>query len=84
MQTLDMDIRVDRSGEKSPKSILTMFYGWENASGSAYIKGKNFEKNTPAKEGWHFRGIYFLLFWPKNPKNCCIIVTLVIRKVRFL
>ena len=28
-----VDIRVDRSGENFPKSIPTMFYGWENASG---------------------------------------------------
>ena len=30
--------RVDLSEENFPKSIQTMFYGWENASGSAIIK----------------------------------------------
>ena len=32
---------------------VAMFYGWENASGSALIKGKKFEKIFPAKVGWH-------------------------------
>ena len=41
---LAMDIRVDQSGENFPKSILTLFYGWENASGSVLIKGKNSKK----------------------------------------
>jgi len=27
--------------------------GWENASGSRLINGKNFEKNAPAKVEWH-------------------------------
>ena len=30
---------------------MAMFYGWENVSGSAFIKGKNL-KNYPAKVGW--------------------------------
>ena len=33
--------KVDRLGENFPKSIQTMFFGWENATGSALIKGKN-------------------------------------------
>ena len=36
-----MHIRVDRSGENFTKSILTMLFGWENALGSTFIKGKN-------------------------------------------
>ena len=48
-----MHIRVDRSGENFPKSIPTMLFGWENASGSAFIKGKNFKKIDPAIVGWH-------------------------------
>ena len=45
--------RLDQSGENFPKSILTMIYGWENASGSAFIKGKN-SKNCPAIVGWRW------------------------------
>ena len=33
MTTLDMDIRVDWSKENFPKSILTMVFGCQNASG---------------------------------------------------
>ena len=45
---------MDRSEERFPKSILTMFYGWENASGSAFIKHKRqkFKKNYQ-EIGWH-------------------------------
>ena len=32
-----------------PKSILTMFYRWKNASGSAFIKGKKVQKADPPK-----------------------------------
>ena len=32
---------------------MAMFYGWENASGSAFIKGKNSKKNYQAIVGWH-------------------------------
>jgi len=32
---------------------MAMFYGWESASGSAFVKGKNLKKNYPAKVGWH-------------------------------
>ena len=28
---------------------MAMFYGWENDSGLAFIKGKNLKKNYPAK-----------------------------------
>ena len=35
-----MIIRVDCPKDNFPKSGLTMFYGWENASGSAFIEGK--------------------------------------------
>ena len=38
--------RLAQSGENFPKSILTMIYGWENASGSTFIKGKK-SKNLP-------------------------------------
>ena len=48
-----MKSRVDRSGENFPKSILTMFYGWENASGSAFKKAKNQKKIDPAIVRWH-------------------------------
>ena len=45
-------IRVDHFEENFPKSILT-FYGWENASGSAFIKSKN-SKDLPSNiEEWH-------------------------------
>ena len=40
----NINIRVDRSEENFPKSILTMVFGCQNASGWAFIKGKNFEK----------------------------------------
>ena len=30
-----------------------MFYGWENASGLAFIKGKNLKKIDPAIVGLH-------------------------------
>ena len=29
---------------------MAMFYGWENASGSAFIKGKNLKKCTQQKQ----------------------------------
>ena len=45
--------RVDRSEENFPKSHLTMFYGWENASGLPFIKGKNPKKIDPAIVGLH-------------------------------
>ena len=32
---------------------MAMFYGWENVSGSAFIKGKNLKKNFPGKVGGH-------------------------------
>ena len=44
---------MDHSGEDFPKSILTMFYVWENASESAFIEGKNSNKIDPAIVGWH-------------------------------
>ena len=47
-----MIIRVDCPKDNFPKSGLTMFYGWENASGSAFIEGKN-SKNYQAIVGWH-------------------------------
>ena len=42
-------IRVDRSGANFPKSILTMFYGWENTLGTAFTKSKNSKKFTQQK-----------------------------------
>ena len=39
-----MSSRVYWSRENFPKSILTMFYGRENALGSAFIKGNNSKK----------------------------------------
>ena len=39
-----LDIRVDRSGENFPKSILIMFFGWENTTRSVFIKAKISEK----------------------------------------
>ena len=41
-------------GENFPTSILTMFYGWRNASGLAFIKGKKSKKTDPAKVGWYW------------------------------
>jgi len=29
---------------------MAMFYGWENVSGSAFIKGKNLKKFSPEKQ----------------------------------
>ena len=40
----NMCIRSEHSEENFPKSILTMFYGFENASGSVFRKGKNSKK----------------------------------------
>ena len=45
----DTYIRVDWSEENFPKSILTMVFGCQNASGWAFIKGKNFEKLSQQK-----------------------------------
>ena len=45
-----MIIRVDCSKDNFPKSGLTMFYGWENTSGSAFIEGKNLKKCTQQKK----------------------------------
>ena len=42
-------IRVDQSEENFPKSILTIVFGCQNASGWAFIKGKNFEKLSQKK-----------------------------------
>jgi len=41
---------VDRSGANFPKSILTIFYGWENTLGTAPTKGKNSKKFTQQKQ----------------------------------
>ena len=46
---VNLPIRVDRSDENFPKSILTMVFGCKNASGWAFIKGKNFEKLSQQK-----------------------------------
>ena len=36
--------RVNRSGKNFPKSILTIFFGLENASRFAFIEGTNSKK----------------------------------------
>ena len=49
-----MCIRSEHSEENFPKSILKMLYGWENASGLVFIKGKNSKKLTQQSiVGWH-------------------------------
>ena len=36
-----------------PNMAMAMFYGWENASGSALIEGKNLKKIYPAIVGYY-------------------------------
>ena len=53
---------------------MAMFYGWENAIGSAFIKGKNLKKFTLEKQdgievsNWTWLQLSKQAFWPKVKK----------------
>ena len=49
----DKCIRVGWFTKNCPNMAMAMFYGWENASGSALIEGKNLKKIYPAIVGYY-------------------------------